>query len=212
MAYYNSHSFFCNETDCNNMTTYYGATCYDCCVARYEEDCGSPRQNSIASFEAPEGCPGCGYVGATLVGQNGYCGGCWEQRYGCEEAKPHWCGHLDCAPCQSEYYEQCGGCGKNGSLWDHRYCKECYDDRYVAKVPVLPPSPEPEYRCPEDVLADIERITAKLEHTRMTPRQQADWKWLLGNREEELARMEAEMWEGYDKDDLRKMDQNMRML
>jgi hypothetical protein len=72
--------------------------------------------------------------------------------------------------------------------------------------------PEPDYRCPEDVRDDIEMITQKLQGTKMTPRQQADWRWLLGNRQEELARMEAEMWEGFDKDDLRKMDQNMRIL
>ena len=230
MSSFNTHIFFCNETDCSNMTTYYGATCYDCCAAML----------------GPEGCPGCGYVGATLVGQNGYCGGCWEQRYGCSSVSDaydeyegvscrcratgpmcdhcqdlldadmppvvHWCGKQECTQCQSEYYEQCGGCGVHCDLWNDRYCKSCYEDRYEPKVPALPPSPEPDYRDPADVRDEIEEITAKLRGTSMTPGQQADWQWLLRNRQEELARMEAEMWAGYDADDLRKMDQNMRML
>jgi hypothetical protein len=70
--------------------------------------------------------------------------------------------------------------------------------------------PEPDYRTPDDVREIIKMITEKLRGTKMTPRQQADWQWLLGNREEELARMEAEMWAGYDKDDLRKLDLQLR--
>ena len=102
-------------------------------------------------------------------------------------------------------------------LWtDDMYCRECFVARYGDEFPKahlpLPPSPEPDYRDPADVRDDIEEITAKLRGTSMTPGQQADWRWLLRNRQEELARIEAEMWEGYDADDLRKMDQQMRMI
>ena len=215
-----SHIFFCNETDCSNMTTYYGATCYDCCAAML----------------GPEGCPGCGYVGATMVGQNGYCGGCWEQRYGCSSVSDaydeyegvscrcratgpmcdhcqdlldadmppvvHWCGKQECAQCQSEYYEQCGGCGVHCDLWNDRYCKVCHDVRYEKP---LPPSPEPEQRSLSDVYDEIAHIKEKL-LTKMTPRQTADWQWLLGRREDEIKEYLEQMWAGYDKDDLRKLD------
>ena len=150
-------------------------------------------------------------ISCRCVGFGPLCGHCLDML---DEAppKPHWCGKPDCEQCQSEYYEQCGGCGTNCNLWDDRYCKSCYEDRYVAKVEQPPPTPEPDYREPADVRDEIEEITAKLRGTSMTPGQQADWRWLLRNRQEELARMEAEMWEGYDQDDLRKMDQNMRIL
>jgi len=176
-------------------------------------------------------------ISCRCVGFGPLCGHCLDMLD--EAPKPHWCGKQECERCQSEYYEQCGGCGTNCNLWDERYCKACYDVRYgkwctkgcgptaqgatqcyacidgersAAYAQPLPPSPEPDYREPADVRDEIEMITAKLRGTSMTPGQQADWRWLLRNRQEELARMEAEMWEGYDQDDLRKMDQNMRIL
>lgn len=220
-----THIYFCSSTNCNMEVSNYNDICNECYVESVSTE--------------PSDCPGCGED--ILVGAHGYCADCWTDRFGADayaDERPHWCGKEDCEQCQSEYYEQCGGCGTNCNLWNDRYCKACYDDRHVAKVPVLPPSPEPEYRCPEDVRDDIEMITQKLQGTKMTPRQQADWRWLLGNRQEELARMElcpgcrdgalnqqGHMvqggcldeperipWEDYDQDDLRKMDQNMRIL
>jgi hypothetical protein len=205
-------------------------------VNNYNDICNECYVESVST--EPSDCPGCGED--ILVGAHGYCADCWTDRFGSDayaDERPHWCGKEDCEQCQSEYYEQCGGCGTNCNLWNDRYCKGCYDDRHLPKcvngcglpapgskmcyacidgpAPIRSAAytePEPDYRCPEDVRDDIEMITQKLQGTKMTPRQQADWRWLLGNRQEELARMEAEMWEGFDKDDLRKMDQNMRIL
>jgi hypothetical protein len=62
----------------------------------------------------------------------------------------------------------------------------------------------------EDSRAAIEHIKEKLK-TRMTFAQNEHWKRLLEFREKELADAEAEMWAGYDADDLRKLDlQNRR--
>jgi hypothetical protein len=208
-----THIYFCSNQDCKMEVSNYGTECCDC-------------------SELSE-CPGCGED--ILVGANGYCADCWGSRFDSSELS-HWCGKEDCDECQSEYYEQCGGCGTNCNLWNERYCKSCYDDRYVPKPPqctkgcgaaapgskrcyvcIDGPEPirspayaEPDYRTPDDVREIIKMITEKLRGTKMTPRQQADWQWLLGNREEELARMEAEMWAGYDKDDLRKLDLQLR--
>ncbi len=188
----NTHIFFCSEMDCSNETLRPDVICMDC-------------WESTLTREQPEGCPGCGVIGATMALNNGYCGSCWQQRFGCEspiyqveDPKPHWCGHLDCQPCQSEYHEQCGGCGKNCSLWDHRYCKECYEKP-------LPPSPEPEHKSLGDYYDEIAHIKEKL-MTKMTPRQTADWQWLLGRREDEIKEYLEQMWAGYDRDDLRKLD------
>lgn len=216
----NTHIFFCSEMDCSNISVHSDTTCNDCYEAKFTR-------------EQAEGCPGCGVLGATMALNNGYCGSCWQQRYGCEspiadsctcgengvacdhcqeylndkdeqavwcDTKPHWCG--ECEQCQSEYYEQCGGCGTNCNLWDSRYCKSCYDVRYVKP---LPPSPEPEQRSLSDVYDEIAHIKEKL-LTKMTPRQTADWQWLLGRREDEIKEYLEQMWAGYDKDDLRKLD------
>jgi hypothetical protein len=71
-----SHIFFCNETDCSNMTTYYGATCYDCCEAKWTRE-------PVQMCE-PAHCPGCDReLWAVLLGTSGYCGPCffrWNSR------------------------------------------------------------------------------------------------------------------------------------
>ena len=224
----NTHIFFCSEMDCSNETLRPDVRCMDC-------------WESTLTREQPdyEGCVGCGYYGPALGDNNGYCPACWQQRFGYEspiavadETKPHWCGHVDCQPCQSEYHEQCGGCGKNCDLWDHRYCKECYDVRYENPVvvrlsdelkaellanlptegkwsftaaPPLPPSPEPEHKSLGDYYDEIAKIKDKL-LTKMTPRQKADWQWLLERREAEVKEHLEDMWAGYDRDDLRKLD------
>jgi hypothetical protein len=192
----NTHIFFCSEMDCSNETLHSNMRCMDC-------------WESTLTREQPdsEGCPGCGVIGATLALNNGYCGSCWQQRFGCEspiykveETKPHWCGK--CAECQSEYYELCGGCGDYCDLWNDRYCKTCYDMRYEKP---LPPSPEPEHRSLGDYYDEIAKIKDKL-LTKMTPRQKADWQRLLERREAEVKGYLEDMWAGYDRDDLRKLD------
>ena len=170
--------------DCSNISIHSDTTCNDCYEAKFTR-------------EQAEGCPGCGVLGAN---NNGYCGACWQQRYGVEDT--HWCGKQDCAQCQSEYYEQCGGCGDYCDLWNDRYCKVCYDVRYEKP---LPPSPEPEQRSLSDVYDEIAHIKEKL-RLPMTPGQKADWQWLLGRREDEIKEYLEQMWAGYDKDDLRKLD------
>ena len=65
-------------------------------------------------------------------------------------------------------------------------------------------------RSLEDSRAAIKHIKEKLK-TRMTSAQTEHWERLLKFREKELAAAEAEMWAGYDADDLRKLDlQNRR--
>jgi hypothetical protein len=60
----NTHIFFCNEADCNNMTTYYDSMCDECCAGKVE-------------------CPDCGVQQhMSLFGTNGYCAFCWSQRFG----------------------------------------------------------------------------------------------------------------------------------
>ena len=110
-----------------------------------------------------------------------------------------------CDHCTEEYKEPCRGCGEYSHLWvDNRYCRECYVDRhgYEFPPPPLPPSPT---RSPEELREIIAEIEARL-LTNMTKEQKDDWIWLLQNRRADLAEAEKEMWEGYDQDDLRKMD------
>jgi hypothetical protein len=65
-------------------------------------------------------------------------------------------------------------------------------------------------RSLEDSRAAIAHIKEKLK-TRMTSAQNEHWERLLTFREKELADAEAEMWAGYDADDLHKLDlQNRR--
>jgi len=65
-------------------------------------------------------------------------------------------------------------------------------------------------RSLEDLRGAIAHIKEKLK-TRMTFGQNEHWERLLTFREKELAENEAEMWTGYDADDLRKLDlQNRR--
>jgi hypothetical protein len=222
----NTHTFFCSEMDCSNETLRPDVRCMDC-------------WESTLTREQPdyEGCVGCGYYGPALGSNNGYCPACWQQRFGYEspiavadETKPHWCGHVDCQPCQSEYHEQCGGCGKNCDLWDHRYCKECYEKPVVVRLsdelkaelfanlptegdkwsftpahPPLPPSPEPRHTSLQSMRDEIAEIEERLK-TNMTKGQKDDWVWLLLNRRADLAEAEKEMWAGFDADDLRKLD------
>ena len=143
-------------------------------------------------------------ISCRCVGFGPLCGHCLDMLD--EAPKPHWCGKPDCEQCQSEYYEQCGGCGTNCNLWDDRYCKSCYDVRYVAKCtkgcgPTAPgskrcyecidgPEPEPDFRTMDDVRDELEVIMAKLRFPGMTIAQEADWERLRVNRQVLLQQME----------------------
>jgi hypothetical protein len=222
-----THIFFCNETDCSNMTTYYGATCYDCCRDR---------------------CLGCGDMGATVLGSD-YCHTCMSVRdHPCNTAfvsdEPH-CTCDDsgrmCDFCSEEYKELCRGCGEYSHLWvDDMYCRSCYVDRHgyefppkvrvsdelkdnlLANLPTegdkwsftpapppLPPSPKPRHTSLESMRAEIAEIEVRLRGG-LTKGQRDDWVWLLQNRRADLAEAEKEMWAGYDQDDLRKLDRANR--
>jgi hypothetical protein len=56
---------------------------------------------------------------------------------------------------------------------------------------------------------EIAEIEERLK-TNMTKHQKDDWIWLLQNRRGDLAAAEKEMWAGYDADDLRKLDLQLR--
>lgn len=200
----NTHTFFCSEMDCSNTVVSSNMICADCWEANLTR-------------EPPdyEGCLGCGYYSTELADTNGYCGACWNQRFGCESPVPHQCG--GCETCQLEYYEQCddrytpkctNGCGPpaQGST----LCYTCINgERSAAYAVPLPPSPEPDYRTPDDLRDEIAVIEEKLRY-HMTISQEADWERLLVRRRVLLEQYEAEMWEGYDKDDLRKLDLQCR--
>jgi len=183
---FNTHIFFCSEMDCSNISVHSDETCNDCYEAKFTR-------------EQAEGCSGCGVLETT---NNGYCGACWQQRYGVDDT--HWCGKQDCVQCQSEYYEQCGGCGDYCDLWNDRYCKVCYDVRYEKPLPPSP-EPEPEHKSLGDYYDEIAKIKDKL-RLPMTAGQKADWQRLLDRREAEVKGYLEDMWAGYDDDDLRKMD------
>ena len=119
-----------------------------------------------------------------------------------------------CQTCDEESSDPCRGCGSH-SLWSDRYCLKCYEVRYgpinrvAAPLPPLPPSPEPRHMSLESMRAEIAEIEVRLRGG-LTKGQRDDWVWLLQNRRADLAAAEKEMWEGYDQDDLRKLDRASR--
>lgn len=135
-----------------------------------------------------------------------------------------------CDYCAEEYKEQCRGCGSYEHLWtDNTYCRECYvknyGDEFPASVRVsddlkaellanLPAEDDkwsftPAHKSLESMRAEIAKIEARL-LTNMTKGQKDDWIWILQNRCADLAEAEKELWEGYDADDLRKLDLESR--
>lgn len=63
-----SHTFYCSTTECKKEVKNSGETCDTC--------------KDAMSYESSE-CPGCG--DHILCGANGYCAGCWVDRFGVEE-------------------------------------------------------------------------------------------------------------------------------
>jgi len=108
-----------------------------------------------------------------------------------------------CRTCDEESSDPCRGCGSH-SLWSDTYCLKCYEVRYGPINP-LPPSPEPRHTSLESMRDEIVEIEARL-CSGLTKGQRDDWVWLLLNRRADLAAAEKEMWEGYDQDDLNKLD------
>jgi len=143
-----------------------------------------------------------------------------------------------CDHCAEEYAEPCRGCGVPSQLWtDNTYCRACFVARHGDEFPKtvrvseelkagllanlpdkwsftpahqpLPPSPEPRHMSLESMRAEIAEIEVRLRGG-LTKGQRDDWVWLLQNRRADLAEAEKEMWEGYDQDDLRKLDRMSR--
>jgi len=143
-----------------------------------------------------------------------------------------------CDLCAEEYAEPCRGCGVPSQLWtDNTYCRACFVARhgdefpktvrvsdeikagllanlpdkwsFTPAHPPLPPSPEPRHTSLESMRTEIAEIEVRLRGG-LTKGQRDDWVWLLQNRRADLAEAEKEMWEGYDQDDLRKLDRMSR--
>ena len=194
----NKQSFFCINNNCGN-TSMSGQQCADC--AEWAEACAEQADCSIALPPPCEGCPGCGReMWGALLGTNGYCGPCWQQRYGVLSCCTCDGSGLVCPSCNEEYHENCRGCGAFTNLGLGDYCSACY-------LPPLPPSPPqvPRHTSFESMRAEIAEIEARL-LTKMTRAQKDDWTWILQRRRADLAQAQKEMWEQYDEDDLRKFD------
>jgi hypothetical protein len=112
-----------------------------------------------------------------------------------------------CQTCDEESSDPCWGCGSH-SLWSDSYCLKCYEVRYGPRhSSVSSPSP---VRSPDELREIIEEIEVRIRGG-LTKEQRDDWIWILQNRRADLAAAEKEMWEGYDQDDLNKLDlQNRR--
>ena len=258
-----SHVFFCNETDCSNMTTYSNTSCYDCCEAKLTppvthcEDCGAwsqvfpdncchtchmkrVRSAPCEPMCEPAHCPGCDReLWAVLLGTSGYCGPCWQQRYGllaCETEPTHvcngeWdydlgyrvCDNSDDKDCpQHEPRCTCDGSGLMCDLCSEEYkepCRGCgvnshlwTDDKYCRdchRERYGVPEDKPVHKSLESMRAEIAEIEFRLLGN-MTKGQKDDWRWILQNRRADLAEAEKDMWDQYDQDDLRKLDVQSR--
>ena len=109
-----------------------------------------------------------------------------------------------CDFCADECAEPCRGCGVRCQLWvDERYCRDCHRERYGV------PENKSVHKSLQEMRDEIAEIEARL-RSNMTKGQKDDWIWILQNRRADLADAEKELWEQYDKDDLRKMDQANR--
>ena len=217
----NTHIFFCTNDECGNVAPEGGALCVDCEAkltppVTHCEDCGAwsqvfpdncchtchmkrvrsapcaglsagGRRSSVASTVTELFTSPCGVEGCTTRALY------YSMPPDVDE------GHL-ILRCE-EHYEplpesprsMCDECDRSEN---GEYAEDC-----TYPTPV---------RSLEDSRAAIKHIKEKLK-TRMTSAQTEHWERLLKFREKELAAAEAEMWAGYDADDLRKLDlQNRR--
>jgi len=191
-----THTFFCTAPNCDNKTLLPYTECDYC--AKYwadvvEEDtwCGTTdwltstctcgggsRMCPHCCEEDSDPCRGCG---SHSLWDNRYCRTCYEVRYG---------------PC----YPMCIDCGGHELAQDSARCHSCIDGARSDAAAAVPPARSPDEL--REVIAEIEeRLT-----TNMTKGQRDDWIWILQNRRADLAAAEKEMCEGYDQDDLNKLD------
>lgn len=103
---------------------------------------------------------------------------------------------LMCDMCSGEYKEPCRTCGVNSHLWtDEKHCHPCFVKLYGNKFP------EPTATSLAEMREEISDLQASLAY------KHSDYvSDLLAHRIAELDEAIKEMWEGYDKDDLIKMD------
>ena len=169
------HTFYCSTIECQKEVKKGGDTCDTC--------------KGAMSYESSE-CPGCGEH--ILCGANGYCAGCWMERFGDDEST---ISHYD-HECTNVFDHEIGQwtCGqadkhKCSGPWDYdlgiRVCDnnddpDCPQHKCTAnfdleseKYPPLPPSP---IATADDEIDAIEEKlrTASL----MTENQKADWEFL----------------------------------
>jgi hypothetical protein len=150
---------------------------------------GSGRMCDHCAEEYAEPCRGCG-VPSQLWTDNTYCRACFVARHGDEFPKT-------VRVSDELKAELLANLPTEGDKWS-----------FTPAHPPLPPSPEPRHTSLESMRAEIAEIEARLK-TNMTKGQKDDWIWLLQNRRADLAEAEKEMWEGYDSDDLRKLDRQL---
>jgi hypothetical protein len=218
----------CGETGATVLGSDYCHTCMSVrdhpCNTAFVADGWCPDCNLVAVV-LPNRCHECQYKHDDVCTCDGdeqcaHCARYWTDKN--EEAI--WCnwGASDCTcdgsgrmcdHCAEEYNEPCRGCGVSSQLWtDNTYCRSCYVERYGDEFPARPnsvSSPVPRYTSIQSIRDEIAEIEARLK-TNMTKGQKDDWIWLLQNRRGDLAAAEKEMWEGYDDDDLRKLDLQLR--
>jgi len=156
----------------------------------------SGRMCEYCSEEYKEPCRGCGEY-AHLWVDDRYCRGCYVKRYGCEFQK-------SVRVSDELKTELLADLPTEGDKWSFTPTGRRSS---VASPPPLPPSPLEEPRTTQDILDQIDLITDKLDNTHMTEGQRADWERLLAVRKSEI----SDMRDGYDQDDLNKLDlQNRR--
>jgi hypothetical protein len=219
----NTHTFYCSDLDCETEVEMNGLMCEnhtvdecpgcgieahlsgegfcECCTWRLENDEAESKLTREPESWYRQNCE-CHHSPLCLE---------CEVYYGCEDEGPYDGRTYDCNNCRREF--------KNKYWRNQNLCRDCED--------LPPPPPVSPILSEEAVLEDeIEKIKEKLEHwsSGMTEGQIASWDALLLNRERRLRDMKCSgcrwnelnqqghmgpggcMWEGFDADDLRKLD------
>jgi len=154
---------------------------------------GSGRLCDLCADEYAEPCRGCG-VTSQLWTDNTYCRKCYVERYGDEFPNEHAPAHAEEI---ADLHLALGRAIAESDTRSQEHIQLLLEDHgYSVRVP--PPS----LQSIRDQISEIEERLL----TNMTKGQRDDWIWLLQNRRADLAEAEKEMWAGYDKDDLRKLD------
>lgn len=154
---------------------------------------GSGRMCDLCAEEYAEPCRGCG-VTSQLWTDNTYCRKCYVERYGDEFPNEHAAAHAEEI---ADLHLALGRAIAESDTRSQEHIQLLLEDHgYTVRVP--PPS----LQSIRDQISEIEERLL----TNMTKGQRDDWIWLLQNRRADLAEAEKEMWAGYDKDDLRKLD------